>query len=105
VTTTFAMATFAWIFFRAENLSHALQYISGIFSKSLFSTPTLRPKDLFLIIIIFMLIEWLGREQKYAIEKLGLNWESPFRYAMYYVIIIVIIYFSGKEQQFIYFQF
>jgi D-alanyl-lipoteichoic acid acyltransferase DltB (MBOAT superfamily) len=105
VTTTFAMATFAWIFFRAENLSHALQYISGIFSKSLFLTPTLRPKDLFLIIIIFMLIEWLGREQKYAIEKLGLNWESPFRYAMYYVIIIVIIYFSGKEQQFIYFQF
>lgn len=102
---TFAMAVFAWIFFRAENIGHALQYVSDIFSKSLFTLPTIKPYFLILLIILFMVIEWLGREQKYAIEKLGLKWKSTLRYAMYYAIIIAIFWFAGKEQQFIYFQF
>lgn len=36
---TFALAAFAWIFFRTENIHHALDYIYGIFSSLLFSTP------------------------------------------------------------------
>lgn len=102
---TFSLTVFSWIFFRAENIHHALQYVSGIFSKSLFSLPEIRPSNLITLIFIFMLIEWLGREQKYAIEKVGLKWQRPFRYAFYYAIIIVIFWFGGKEQQFIYFQF
>lgn len=103
--TTFALAVFAWIFFRAENLTHAFSYVSGIFSKSLFSVPTIIPRFLTLLLIIFVIIEWLGREQQYAIAKLGMRWKSPFRYAMYYAIIIAIFWFAGEDQQFIYFQF
>ena len=102
---TFALAVFAWIFFRAENMTHAISYISGIFSKSLLSIPTIRPSNLIILIIIFMIIEWLGRQEQYAIAKLGLKWKKPLRYAFYYAIIIAIFWFSGKEQQFIYFQF
>jgi hypothetical protein len=36
---------------------------------------------------------------------LGIKWGRPFRYAMYYAIIIAIIWFGGKQHQFIYFQF
>lgn len=104
---TFGLTVFAWIFFRAENIGHAFQYISGIFTKSFFTTPTVKPSFLINLIIIFVIIEWLGREQKYAIERLGLKWKSPLlRYAIYYIIIIAIFYFqTDKEQQFIYFQF
>ncbi|MDG4654658.1 MBOAT family O-acyltransferase [Chryseobacterium arthrosphaerae] len=105
MTVTFSLAVLAWIFFRAENISHAFSYISGIFSRSLFSVPSITPRLLMLLIIIFMVIEWLGREQQYAIAKLGLQWKSPLRYAMYYAIIIAIFWFAGKDQQFIYFQF
>ncbi|WP_241330335.1 MBOAT family O-acyltransferase [Chryseobacterium arthrosphaerae] len=105
MTVTFSLAVLAWIFFRAENISHAFSYISGIFSRSLFSIPTITPRLLMLLIMIFMVIEWLGREQQYAIAKLGLQWKSPLRYAMYYAIIIAIFWFAGKDQQFIYFQF
>lgn len=105
MTVTFSLAVLAWIFFRAENISHAFSYISGIFSRSLFSIPTITPRLLMLLIMIFMVIEWLGREQQYAIAKLGLKWKSPLRYAMYYAIIIAIFWFAGKDQQFIYFQF
>lgn len=102
---TFALAVFAWIFFRAENMTHAISYVSGIFSKSLFSIPDVKPYYLFLLISLFMIIEWLGREQQYAISKFGLKWKRPLRWTMYVAIIITIFWLGGKEQAFIYFQF
>jgi hypothetical protein len=105
---TFGLTVFAWIFFRAENMRHAFSYISGIFSPSLFSMPQDGPGKATLtliLIVIFMAIEWLGREDQFAIQKLGLKWKRPLRYAMYYAMILAIIWFGGEEQQFIYFQF
>lgn len=106
---TFGLTVFAWIFFRAENLRHAFSYISEIFSPSLLSIPKFTGMDkaltTILLIVIFMLIEWNGREKEYAIEHLGINWSPVFRYGMYYAIITAIFWFGGKEQQFIYFQF
>lgn len=105
---TFGMTFFAWIFFRAENIGHALQYISDIFKNpASFLTLSIywKYKTIILLISIFILIEWIGREGQYAIASLGIKWKRPFRYAMYYLIIIAIFWFGGKEQQFIYFQF
>jgi len=102
---TFALTVFAWIFFRAENIEHAFSYISEIFSSSLFTIPEIRPRNIILLIIVFILIEWIGRENQYAISQLGIKWKRPLRYAMYYAIILTILWFGGKEQQFIYFQF
>lgn len=106
---TFLLTVFAWIFFRAENIDHALRYISKMISTSLFELPNFIGmfKALMLILIIgaFVIIEWLGRESKYAIEHIGLTWKHPFRFAMYYVIIYLIVTFSGNQQTFIYFQF
>jgi len=106
---TFSLTVFAWIIFRAKDMTHAFSYISGIFSSSLFEIPQLSdPKGAMitmLLIFVFICIEWLGRESQYALEHLGLRWKRPLRHAMYYTIIIALIWFSGKEQQFIYFQF
>ena len=107
--TTFALTVFAWIFFRAENLSHAWTYLSTIFSKSLFTVPDFYGKfdaviTLFLI-SIFLFIEWLGRKNQFAIERLDLASKKLYRHTMYYSIIILIIWFMGKPEQFIYFQF
>lgn len=102
---TFGLTVFAWIFFRANNLHHAIQYISGIFSRSLFSVPTIRPRDIILLILVFMTIEWLGRRNKYAIEKLGFQYNAFFRWSMYIILLIIIFIFGTKEQEFIYFQF
>jgi hypothetical protein len=58
-----------------------------------------------ILISIFVLIEWWGRDNNYAIERVGLRWKKPLRYMFYYAIIISIFWFGGQEQQFIYFQF
>ena len=60
---------------------------------------------LLIFILFFILVEWIGREQHYAIAKVGLNWPKPVRWAFYYCIVLCIFYFAGGEQQFIYFQF
>ncbi|GAA3752934.1 MBOAT family protein [Flavobacterium ginsengisoli] len=106
---TFCLTVFAWIFFRADSLKHAVSYISKIFSSSLFTSVKYDGDDfknvLFLLLFVFIVVEWLGRENQFAIAKLGLRWKPLFRYAFYFVIIIAIFWYSGEQQQFIYFQF
>jgi len=106
---TFGLTVFAWIFFRANNIGHAISYISEILSASLFLVPKFsemgRALTTIILVAIFILVEWKGREEQYAIAHLGIKLTSPLRYATYYAIIIAIIWFGGKEQQFIYFQF
>ncbi len=102
---TFGLTTFAWVFFRAENLTQAFSYIKGIFSPSLFSMPSLLPPSLLALIAIFVFIEWIGRREQFAIASIGLKWPVAFRWGFYYAIIFAIIQFSGNEQAFIYFQF
>jgi len=106
---TFGLTVFAWIFFRAESIGHALNYIHGIFSASLFAMPNFLSGRSFLktiiLVVFFVLIEWQGREGQYAIANLGLKWKRSLRYGLYYSIIIAIFLFGGAKQQFIYFQF
>lgn len=106
---TFSLTVFAWIFFRANDIGHAMSYISEIFSTSLFSMPKFDGmKGAFttiILVILFVLVEWKGREGEHAIAQIGIKWKRPIRYAFYYAIIIAIFWFGGKEQQFIYFQF
>lgn len=106
---TFGLAVFAWIFFRAENITHAFNYIKGIFSLTIFSNPEFSNPNKVLLtglfIVVFTIIEWLGRENQYAIQKMGLNWKPIYRYAFYYALIIAIFLAGGEEQEFIYFQF
>jgi D-alanyl-lipoteichoic acid acyltransferase DltB (MBOAT superfamily) len=109
ILSTFTLTVLAWIFFRAESIKHALQYISSIFSLSLFQ----RPDNLYLskaplllsFILLLLIIEWINREKNYGIEKFLMNKNKSFRFAFYYMIATFIFLFSGQEQEFIYFQF
>lgn len=106
---TFSLTVFAWIFFRAASVTNAFNYISKIFSKSIFTKPHFGgEKDAAIIsfvIIIFIIIEWLGREDQYAIEHIGNKWPRTIRWSFYLGIVSSLFIFTGKEQLFIYFQF
>ena len=106
---TFGLTVLAWVFFRAENVGHGFSIISEILSSSLFSLPAFEGKQraaiVLLLIAIFMLIEWNGRDEDYAIANLGMKWKRPVRYALYYGIMFALVWFQGEQQEFIYFQF
>lgn len=104
---TFSLIVFSWIFFRSENVSNSFNYVLGIFRGPFFSLETLPiGKSMILrmiVIILFSVIEWLGRNNAYAIENMPFN--KKFRWICYYGILGCIILFSGIPQKFIYFQF
>ena len=108
--TTFSLTLLAWVFFRADSVGHALSYLNEIFSVSLFSSPVFDTKDNFSffswIMLFFILVEWLGREGKYAIQLIYKHLNRVGRFILYLLLIYSITAFgSYKEVQFIYFQF
>jgi alginate O-acetyltransferase complex protein AlgI len=107
---TFSLTVLAWVFFRAENIGHALAYLSTIFSHSIFDFPLIHISRLYTlqvitVILFFLFIEWNGREANHALEKIGLNWKREIRLSFYFSIIFLTFLFLGEEQEFIYFQF
>lgn len=102
---TFGLTTFAWIFFRANTVEDAFSIIADIFTVSFFSKPEIHPKTTVILIVIFLLIEWLGRRNGYAIAKMFQGQPQLIRWTFYYLIVFAILYFSEGERQFIYFQF
>ena len=114
MTITFALTLFAWIFFRAENVQHAFQYISQIFSRSLFTVPdkaafASSQNNFFItvfLLFLFISIEWIGRSQQYAIADMGLKWPKMLRWSFYsFIIFLMAMYMSTSGSAFIYFQF
>ena len=102
---TFGLVVFAWIFFRVNNIGHAVSYILEIFSSSLFSIPEIRPINLTLLIIFFTFVEWLGREGGFAIQNINKVASRPLRWVFYYGLLTLLIFEKGNDQTFIYFQF
>ncbi len=106
---TFSLIVFSMIFFRASNIADAINYISGIFSNSLFSIPKMgmgiRGKITIALIIIIVVVEWIAREHQYAIANLGERFSKPVRWSIYYLILLLIFLQMGQPQQFFYFQF
>lgn len=102
---TFLLTVLAWVFFRAESVQYAIEYLSVVFSSSLFQFPSIFPFMVLGLIFFFVIIEWLGRENQYAIEKMGFNYPKLGRWSFYLLIAMLIFLFRGHNQEFIYFQF
>jgi D-alanyl-lipoteichoic acid acyltransferase DltB (MBOAT superfamily) len=101
---TFALTCFAWIFFRAENIQHALSYIKHIFTNFTTSTSFFPGIDLVILTIIMISIEWVHREEEHPI--VFKNMERKLKVPVYLLLsYIVVAYFNLNNQEFIYFQF
>ena len=105
---TFSLTVFAWIFFRAESVHHAIEYIVGIFNASLFTIPDVKTAAYATLILIafFMLIEWIGREHQFALQDFLLKKPRFIRWLFYgFIILLIGLFLQTHETPFIYFQF
>jgi D-alanyl-lipoteichoic acid acyltransferase DltB (MBOAT superfamily) len=82
---TFILTVFAWIFFRAENIGHAISYINNIFSPTLFESSEIFPLGLLLLILFFLSIEWMNRNKQYGLEKFN---KQKFKFLMFFYSIL-----------------
>ncbi|WP_209330842.1 MBOAT family O-acyltransferase [Lunatimonas salinarum] len=112
---TFFLTIIAWVFFRAESLSGALDYLGIMFSDSLFRSPiqdfwSMNTGNhliyLFVFIVFFILLEWFQREKEHALEFSQTTRVPVYlRWSMYYGVVIACFMMNGVEKDFIYFQF
>jgi len=108
---TFGFWSFSCLIFRARTLSHAWEIFTGIFSNGFaFSLDLVKAeggiplKFLFLVILTFMVIEFLQRSKQHglAIERIPM----PIRWVSYFSLLLIITNFGIVEEiPFIYFQF
>ena len=102
---TFSLTTIAWVFFRAADVPQALDILMHIFSAELFTASDTIPIWVVVPLVIFVVIEWLGRDSQYAIEHIGEGWHYSVRWSLYFIFIASVFTFVGDKQEFIYFQF
>ena len=106
---TFGLATFCWIFFRAESISDAFSFIKKMFTTMHIGIGyplKLIGGDLSLLffIAIMFVFEWLMRDRLFPL-RFEDKVKRPFRWMIYIFLTLLIIWFHGKEAEFIYFQF
>jgi len=103
---TFLLTCIAWVFFRATDLPQAWSYLGGMLSPTLFSAPVVTMPSLPWLLVFFVIMEWLGREHQFALERMALRWPWPLRWGLYASLIAAIgAFMAVDEVPFIYFQF
>ncbi len=113
IQTTFFLTVIAWIFFRSDSIKQAFYIIGKIFSKSIFQIPTfIQSVDVIYLIIhcfmvlLLLVVEWLHRDKRHGLEFNTKTSQSIVRrWIIYSVLVIFILLFGGKQNNFIYFQF
>ena len=101
---TFATVCLAWIFFRAESVGDAWNYLVSIFILSQDSITMWPVNWLGLLILALVAVEWISRNREHGLSISGLP--RPVRWGSYYLIITLIWLFQPDTQtDFIYFQF
>ncbi|MFA0963625.1 MBOAT family protein [Roseivirga sp. BDSF3-8] len=105
ILSTFGLTVLAWVFFRAESVTHAMSFLGGMLSLSLFSVPAYLPAGPLIAISVLLLVEWMnrGREHGLDIEKVSLP--TGVRWAGYVLLFLAVMNGFQANQEFIYFQF
>ena len=109
---TFTLVILGWIFFRAENISQATDYIARMCDPSILSIPNFRELGLSFIkisytlffVILLQLIDWTQRKREFGLEIGNVKYRT-IRWGVYIVFLLIFTVFAGGQEEFIYFQF
>lgn len=105
--TNFIVVMFAWIFFRSDNFTEAIDYIVSMCSLSNLAIDPLLLSKRFMLLSTFICllfgIEWIQREGEHGLSRVPQS--RLLRTTLYLFIFYLIMWFGGAQADFIYFQF
>lgn len=104
---TFFLAVIGWIIFRAETMNQAVDYLSAMVCNKFFDASALYGEMYCMMGLCLFFVEWLQRDKQHALQFPDNKFFNIrlIRWSLYVAIYIVIVFFTGKSQTFIYFQF
>lgn len=105
---TFLLVVIGWVFFRAETIKQAFEFLEGIFNSSLVSVPYLINRDYYILtfigITIMLFTEWTYRHHShnFTLSQIKFVW---VRWVIYFIMLFLLFINSSPAADFIYFQF
>ncbi|MDR0798594.1 MAG: MBOAT family protein [Dysgonamonadaceae bacterium] len=105
---TFALVLLTNIIFRSASIAEAFAYYKGLVNASIVTMPVLQGNmnvfALLLFVFIMLIIEWLQRDKEFGLQ-IGDLPKRAWRWAIYYGIVLLIVFYGTTNTEFIYFQF
>jgi len=101
----FVLMSLTFGLLRAPSLAHAAAMASGIFTSPQIAVTRWVPAMIMVPILVLILVEWMQRSKDHALQLDRAKWPAWSRYTIYLVIAELVLWKSGKEADFIYFQF
>ena len=107
MTLTFFLVVMSRVFSRSETLSQAGGYFVSMVTNPFFDSSALVCAKGLVLGFTMLAVEWIQRDKQHALQLLegGVFCYRIARWAVYYLVIAVIIAFAATQQTFIYFQF
>lgn len=102
---TFSLVVIGWIIFRADNVTTAWDYLSRMCSLSIFDISFPWERRLLLFPVLLLVVEWLQRDKQHALQIDDAVRSPALRWGIYCVLIFMIFFLQGSQEEFIYFQF
>lgn len=102
---TFTQVMFGWILFRSRSIAEAYSYLTRMCNSVPETVEVHTPWVILVLIVLFFIMEWLGQGPEPPLRRLTERWPKPVRWFFYYILVLIVLYFSGTEHTFIYFQF
>jgi len=108
VVITFLLAVVGWVIFRAENIAQAWDFVSRMFLTAFDDFHfRLGSINTFIAILLLIIVEYLQRDKAHVLQFPANRVFrcSSVRYMLYACIVLLIFFYAGEVQTFIYFQF
>ncbi|MCH7412383.1 MBOAT family protein [Belliella sp. R4-6] len=102
---TFCLVSLSWVFFRSDTISDAFNYFYGVLiNPFLPHNFSFFGYEIRLLIIIFLILEWMGNGKYNWMERIENN---KYRKIIYVLVAFIIVFFGSftENMDFIYFQF
>ena len=109
---TFILVVIGWILFRSDNMTMAANCFNALLSPSLFTVPDMRIfngamsvlASTVLMVLILMIAEYRMRRRNFGLDLTGVR-NKALRWGIYLAVFLCILFCTGEQEEFIYFQF
>jgi alginate O-acetyltransferase complex protein AlgI len=105
---TFILMMLTFVIFWADNIYQGIDYLSRLFSRSLFTSPfhalPIQKFSLLPLIFIFMSVEWIQRNKQFGLQIDTIKY-AGIRWAIYIVMFALCLNNISRTAEFIYFKF
>ena len=103
---TFLVVLLGWPLFRAKNVGESLRWYGEMFNPCTFGALHGLPRELVVALlgaVAMFAVEWVARRCEHGLARLPRL--RVLRWAIYYVILWLVVFYAPGSQTFIYFQF